>query len=352
MKPYLGAAALAATTVLALPAFALAHGSVYQSKAYTGAGLTEETRYFITNHGFSYVIKESNGITDASGADAKKGMVAYNFAPGAWRNPAGGTKKTFAEVMTQAGTAAQPHATCLGAATLETETAIKSWQDADAFYNYVPFQTESAGLEDVPAKWLATLAGAGVTTADLATVESRTAKCTALGGTYTPADTITTQASALAEGLTKPIEERLLTANTSNTTLTSQVTALTNEVNTLKTQVAGMQAAATPIKLTVVSAKAKTVASKGASVTVNAQAQKAVKVTVSLTEARTRKLKLRSSVLGSKTVTTDAAGNATATVKVSKAAAKALKALKKSLSVTVEATSGDRFATAKSKFTR
>ena len=39
-------------------------------------------------------------------------------------------------------------------------------------------------------------------------------------------------------------------------------------------------------------------------------------------------------------------------MKVSKAAAKALKALKKSVSVTVEATSGDRFATAKSKFTR
>ena len=153
------------------------------------------------------MIKESNGITDASGADAKKGMVAYNFAP-SLAQPGGRDKKTFAEVMTQAGTAAQPHATCLGAATLETETAIKSWQDADAFYNYVPFQTESAGLEDDPAKWLATLAGAGVTTADLATVESRTAKCTALGGTYTPADTITTQASALAEGLTKPIEER------------------------------------------------------------------------------------------------------------------------------------------------
>ena len=206
MKPYLGAAALAATAVLAVPSFALAHGSVYQSKAYTGAGLTEETRYFITNHGFSYVIKETNGITDASGADAKKGMVAYNFAPSAWRSG-----KAFAVVMAQAGTAAQPHATCLDAPALESEAAIKSWQ-GDPFYNYVPFQTESAGLEDDPAKWLATLAGAGVTAADLATVESRTAKCTALGGTYTPADTITTQASALSEGLTKPIEERLLTA--------------------------------------------------------------------------------------------------------------------------------------------
>ena len=292
------------------------------------------------------MLKESNGLTDASGADAKKGMVAYNFAPSAWR-----TGKDFTQVMTQAGTAAQPHATCLGAAGLESEAAIKSWQN-DPFYNYVPFQTESAGLEDDPAKWLATLAGKGVTTADLATVESRTAKCTALGGTYTPADTIATQASALAEGLTKPLEARFNLATASNTTLTSQVAALTTEVTALKTQVSGLQAAATPIKLTVASAKAKTVASKGAVVTVSAQAQKAVTVTVSLTEAQAHKLKLASSTLGKKTMTTDASGNASATVKVSKAAAKALKSLKKSVSVNIEATSGDRFATAKSKFTR
>jgi hypothetical protein len=351
MKQILGAAALAATTVLAVPALAFAHGSVYQSTAYTGAGLTLETRYFVTNHGYSYLLKETNGITDASGADAKKGMVAYNFAPSAWRSPQGGTKKTFAEVMTQAGTAAQPHATCLGAPGLESEAAIKSWQD-DPFYNYVPFQSESAGLEDDPAKWLATLAGVGVTSADLATVDSRTAKCAALGGTYTKADDIATQASALAEGLTKPIQERFNVATASNTTLTAQVAALTTEVNALKTQVSGMQAAATPIKLTVASAKAKTVASKGVVVSVNAQARKAVTVTVSLTEAQARKLKLASSLLGKKTVTTDASGNASATVKVSKAAAKALKALKTSVSVTIEATSGDRFATANSKFTR
>ena len=85
MKQILGAAALPPPPSSPCPPFAFAHGSVYQSTAYTGAGLTPETRYFITNHGFSYVLKESNGITDASGADAKKGMVAYNFAPSAWR---------------------------------------------------------------------------------------------------------------------------------------------------------------------------------------------------------------------------------------------------------------------------
>ena len=124
-----------------------------------------------------------------------------------------------------------------------------------------------------------------MTTADLATVESRTAKCAALGGTYTPADTIATQASALAEGLTKPIEERFNLATASNTTLT--VAGRDADDRAQRAQDPGLRdaGAATPIKLTVASAKAKTVASKGAVVTVSAQAQKAVKVTVSLTEA-------------------------------------------------------------------
>ena len=99
MKRSLGAVALAATTVLAVPATVFAHGSVYQSTAFTGAALTLEQRYFVTNHGFSYILKESNGITDASGADARKGMVAYNFAPSAWRSPQGQAKKDFATVM-------------------------------------------------------------------------------------------------------------------------------------------------------------------------------------------------------------------------------------------------------------
>ena len=248
------------------------------------------------------MIKESNGITDASGADAKKGMVAYNFAPGAWRNPAGGTKKTFAEVMTQAGT---------GRAAARDLPGRRHARDRNRDQGLAG-RRRVLQLRPVPDRvrrprgrsrrsGSPTLDGAGVTPADLATVESRTAKCIALGGVYGRATmtTTTTQASALAEGLTKPIEERLLNAATaSNTTLTSQVTALTNEVNTLKAQVSGMQAAATPIKLTVASAKAKTVASKGADVTVNAQAQKAVKVTVSLTEAQARKLKLGSSRAG------------------------------------------------------
>ena len=250
--------------------------------------------------------------------------------------------------MAAGGTGAQPHATCVGAAALESEAAIKSWQDADAFYNYVPFQTEAAGLEDTPSRWLPTLTGAGVTAADLADVASRTAKCTALGGVYTAADTIQTSAAALAEGMTEPLAHEVDTLKAQGTTLSSQVATLTTELNAAKTQLSSLLLAATPLKLTLSSAKAKT----GAKLTVNGQPLKPVKVTVSLKESAARKYKLSSSVLATKTVTTDAGGNAAVTLKLSKAAAKALKSLKGSLAVTAEATSGDRFTTTTGKMTR
>ena len=62
-----------------------------------------------------------------------------------------------------------------------------------------------------------------------------------------------------------------------------------------------------------------------------------------------RKHKLASAVIGNLTTTTDAAGNAAVTVKLSSAAAKALKSLKGSLAVTVEAKSGDRSTTTNQK---
>ncbi len=387
MKHHLGAAALALTAALAVPAFASAHGSVYKSSAKVGATLTDETRYFITNHGFSFVLRETNGL------EGTKGMVAYNLIPSAWR-----TGKPFATVMAQGGTGVQPHATCAGAAVLETETAIRSWQGADPFYNYVPFQTTSAGLEDDPALWTATLEGQGVTAADLATVDSRTAKCAALGGTYTPADLIQSNATALATGTlaeaAEPLNEEIDALEAANATLTAEKNAITADLATLaaelttlkaqgtttvnanstlstqvatlnaavagtqselaaaRTQVGSLQSAATPIKLTVGSAKAKKVAASGQTVSVIAAPSKAITVTVSVSEAQARKLKLSSSVLGKRTATTAADGTASVKVKVSKAAAKALKGLKRSLSTTIDATSGDRFATAKSKLTR
>ena len=106
-----------------------------------------------------------------------------------------------------------------------------------------------------------------------------------------------------------------------------------------------MMVAATPLKLTLASAKAKT----GAKVTVSGQPLKPVTVAVTVSDAQARKLELASTVIGKQTVTTAANGTASVTVKLS---AKAVKAIKKPVFVTVEATSGDRFVTAKGKVTR
>jgi hypothetical protein len=387
MKQYLGAAALAAVAALAVPSFAHAHGSVYKSTAKVGATLTDETRYFVTNHGFSFVLRETNGL------EGTKGMVAYNLAPGAWR-----TGKDFATVMAQAGTGVQPHATCVTPA-LETEAAIKSWQDADAFYNYVPFQRTSAGLEDDPARWLPTLTGAGFDVAKLDTAANAEAECERVAGaTYFAADATQSSAAALSSGTvaeaTEPLNEEIEDLEAANAALTADKAKLTTEKNTLtseKNALADELAAAkvdgttqvnangalnskitsltadlnnalaslstanaritvlqTPMKLTLTAAKVKA----GAGVTINGLSSQSVSVTLALKESAARKLKLRSSVIGKASATTGADGAATVTVKLSKAAAKALKSLKGSLAVTAQATSGDRFATDSSKLTR
>ncbi|WP_028068134.1 hypothetical protein [Solirubrobacter soli] len=219
------------------------------------------------------------------------------------------------------------------------------------FWNYVPFQTTSAGLGDDPAEWLPTLLAAGFTTADFATPASAKAACEGKGGTYVVADTVQSTVAAWSAGVTEPLQEEIealktqgTTAVSANTTLTAQVTSLTAELATANSRIAALVLDATPIKLAVGGAKGSSVA-----VGVTAAPLKTVTVTVSIPEAKARRLKLASSVLGKQTVTTRADGSASVTVKVSKAAAKSLKG---SHTITVQAKSGDRFATTTSKLAR
>jgi hypothetical protein len=380
MKQHLGAVALAAAAALAVPASAGAHPSVYQStaKTYTGTfptgTMNTVTRYVVSNHGFTALYNESNGVTGAAG------VVGFNLVPGGTYRAA----KSTADILAEGGTGVQAHATCTGgAAELGTLAKIAGWQGGvqpapttqQPFWNYVPFQTASAGLGDDPAEWLPTLLAAGFTTADFASAATAKAACEAKGGTYVVADTVQSTAAAWAAGLTEPLEEEIdtlqadnaslgdklktlteqndalktqgTTTVSANTTLNAQVASLTAQLASANSRIAGLVLDATPIKLAVGSATAKSVA-----IGLTAAPLKTVTVTVSISEAKARKLKLASSVLGKQTVTTAVDGSASVTVKVSKAAAKALKALKSSLTTTVEATSGDRFATTTSKLTR
>ena len=155
----LGVALATLAATLALPAFASAHTSVYQDigklvpdpppSPIDYADLDDQTRYVVANHGYTYVLRETNTLTD-------QGMVDYKRAPGAWRSQPG---VTTTDLFNEAGTGAQAHHTCQTGA-LTTVAAIESWQEVSAagkpepFYQYVPFQKASAGLGDDPSHWI------------------------------------------------------------------------------------------------------------------------------------------------------------------------------------------------------
>ena len=160
-------------------------------------------------------------------------------------------------------------------------------------------------------------------------------------GHYVPADTLTTTSAALSSGLTAPLEREIDALKATGAAQATQIAGLTSEVSALRAQVAGMLLSTTPLKLTISSAKART----GVRLTVDGQPLKAVKLTLSVKQAAARRHKLASTVLGRLMTTTDVGGTAAVTVKLNPAAARTLKSLKGSLTVAVEATSFERYAT-------
>jgi hypothetical protein len=319
--------------VLALPASAFAHGSVYESTSKVGANLDDETRYVITNHGFTYVLTEDNGLTGT------QGMIGYNLIPSAWR-----TGKSKAQILAAGGTGAQPHALCTGVPALEDEAAVLGWQGADPFYNYVPFQSTSAGLEDAPSAWLPTLTAAGFDVSKLGTPAGDEAECEKVpGATYVRADKTATTTASLAAGSVEPLEEEITALKASTATLSTQITSLSAELAGAKAAIATLTFAARPMTLTV-AGKLKT----GAIATLSGPPLRAVTVTLSVSAADAKKLKLKSTVIGKQTASTAADGTAKVTVKP----VKAVRGLKRSLKVTAQAVSGDRFASAKSTITK
>ena len=138
----------AAAAVLAVPAGASAHPSVYSGTAVIDTDpdpgeftMGTQTRHTVTNHGYTTILRETNGVTD-------RGVMSYASLPSDRRAILSPTQ----ELDTSSG--AQAHATCLGVPALANPDNILAWQGTDPFYNYVPFQTASAGLDDNPADWI------------------------------------------------------------------------------------------------------------------------------------------------------------------------------------------------------
>ena len=64
MKSIRTAGALTAVACPRRPRSARRHGSVFETQARPATGPETQTQYLVTNHGFTYALKESNSATD------------------------------------------------------------------------------------------------------------------------------------------------------------------------------------------------------------------------------------------------------------------------------------------------
>jgi hypothetical protein len=309
---------------LALPAAASAHPGVYTvAQKVAGAGctfpttgcLTDRTQYAVANDGWALGFTEDNSLVSGGG------LINYKSMPSGWR--AGMTsdeKRTFAGAQTNL----QAHATCSGTA-LDNGPNILAWQGNDPFFNYVPWQSTSAGLGDDPGKWIPVVKSVtGVDLTGMAAAQAEAA-CTGAGGTFHKADSSSNIADALLASVTSPLQ--------------SQVSQLQNQVGVLQAGKAAAEAALAnrPLALTL---SAKTFELPVALVT--GLPGTPVKVQVLLSAADAKRLKV-SRTAASKTKTLGAQGAELFTLTPSKKVAASRRALK----VTIEAAAGGKTLTSK-----
>jgi hypothetical protein len=317
-----------------------------------GASMATQKQYVAASDGFALGYKETNGV-------AGGGLLNLKVLPGAYRLPMTPEQK-IEDPATHTGL--QLHATCTDVAALENSTNIYSWQtrpDNDPFYAYIPWQKTSAGFADDPARWIPVVKTlTGVDLSALSTVADFTNACTALGGTYHPADT----SSALASGMIADA----VTAATAP--LNAQVTKLTSEKTAAEAAKAGLEKELAAAQADVAAARAEaavaraevarmdvgagklTLAKDGPAaldgtktpVAVSGPAGAPVLVRIVLSQAQANTLHLKSRLLGSVTQLVGADGTAT----VNLAVVRKLTAAAQQAGVnriTIDAISGDRY---------
>lgn len=208
------AVALLTLFALALPASAAAHPQVYSltpKKAPTGCTYEAHedgsclengtVRYAIANDGYSMT------YTETAGSNPSRGIINYQLIPSTFRTWKVGeaTHKMTALQLLEfaslhgANSPVQAHATC-GLAALEEPETIAAWQEAEPFFDYVPWQKVSGGLGDIPAEWIPVVQEkTGVNLAALPSdnpetkevneeAEAAKSLCEGKGGTYYKAD--------------------------------------------------------------------------------------------------------------------------------------------------------------------
>jgi hypothetical protein len=314
------------------------------------ATCTTQTRYVFTNHGNTYLLRESNGKTSG-------GAISYAHRPAGLA--AASDFNVFALPPTGPATGAQAHATC-DVAALNTPAVIRSWQGVDPFYAYVPFQRTAAGVDDNAAMWLpVVLAATGVNLAAITDTDAaREAACEALpganAGSYVPADltqnTLASWSSGQVHLATAPLEAELARKDAQIAALGAgpalgasaagggqQVAALQAQIAALKLDLRHLQLA---LPRTIPSPGG--LARKGIALTLAGPAKRMVRVRALIGAAQARKLGLRSRVLTVRSVALGADGNAAFTLKPAIAAARRLSRTRGSLDLTVDAATEDR----------
>jgi hypothetical protein len=280
--------------------------------SWTQKDLADEPRYVVTNNGYTFTLRESNGRL-------ANGLVSYEVLPSAYRNLIG-----KARWLAEGATGAQPHATC-DAPALGTDAAVLGWQGSEPAYAYIPFQATSAGLGDDPATWVGKvkeLTGVTLTaSSDLA------AACTGIGGTFAPADTIVTPAKDLAAGLTAPLDAKI-----------AELTAAKAKADK---DIAALKLEATTFKVTVSSAAT---LQRGLDVSVTGPPNRPVFIRVLVTDKQRKALKIPYRTMGTGAGATDAKGKAVVTVQPRGDTAPVLLRWNTPVPVTLAAVSGDRQA--------
>lgn len=348
------ALAASAAATLAVPAVAGAHGSVYETTAKVAANpqttpptFLDQQRYVVANHGFTYVLRETNGSTS-------HGMINYAAAPGALRNQPG------FNVLTQADTGAQPHASC-NVPALTSEAAIRAWQGTDPFYGYVPFQATAAGLEDSPADWLddvQTRTGVNLATVAPAGLE---AACEALPGatssSFVKADETQSTVAAFNSGAIAeaeaPLEARVAELEGQLAAAPSgDSSGLQRQLDAAKAENDRLRLLDRPLKLSVpATVKGSDLSGSGLTAALQGPAFRAVSVRIQISELKARRLGLKSRVIGRGTGVLTGAGSGNVQVTLSAAGKAALKKADGTFNANAVATAGDRSVTSAMKVT-
>jgi hypothetical protein len=341
----LAALGAVSASALAVPAVASAHPFVYPSTAKvavtpatTPASFTDQQRYVTGNHGFTYLLRETNGRGPGTPS-----VIAWNRSEG----------RSGDAIVTSpaAQTGAQAHATC-DVASLDSTAVIRSWQ-ADPFYAYVPFQTGAAGLEDDPSKWLPVVKSAtGVDLTQVADTDAaRKAACesTAVGGTYSPADTTQSTTATFNSGLitetrapfitqVATLRDQLAAAQAAKAAADQAAAAGKARADAAEAKVAQTPAAPKPLAATLTK-KAFTpaeLAATGIPVAVTGPAGQVVRVRATVSAAQARRHGLPSTVLGSKAGVVSTVGTVAITVRPSASQGRKLRAAKGAVPVTLE----------------